>query len=83
MKQERKQTEFTQYIDASIIAKFPPGFFQKGIEHVRAHPDEQFSVQVTVNRVILRRYKLAICGVRPKDPINGQAIAWTPVNFES
>lgn len=83
MKHEQRETQFTEYIDASIIAQFPPEFFQKGIDHVQKHPDEQFSVQVTPTRVYIRRYKISVNGVRPKDPINGQAIAWTPFKFES
>jgi len=70
-------SHFEEYIDGAIIARFPPGFFQKGRQHIAEHPDEQFTMQVTENRVFLRRMKKEVGDTRPKDMVNGQIISWT------
>lgn len=79
----RENARFTEYIDTSWIGKFPPGFFQKGEEHIKNHPDEQFRIQVTKDRVFMRRQKKLTNGVRPKDPINGRIITWCPATLAS
>jgi hypothetical protein len=68
---------FEEYVDTTIIAKFPPGFVQKGRSHIAEHPDEQFTMQVTEERVSLRRQKKEVDGIRPKSRVNGQIISWT------
>ena len=70
-------SHFEEHVDTAIIAKFPPGFFQKGMSHITKYPDEQFTMQVTPKRVFLRRMKKEVDGVRQKSPVNGQIISWT------
>jgi hypothetical protein len=76
-------SRFTEHVDTSIIAEFPPGFFQKGLKHLAEHPDEQFTMQVTEKQVFLRRMKKEVNGSRPKDPINGRIISWTSASHKS
>lgn len=70
-------SHFKYHLDTSVVAKFPPGLFQKGMAHVLAHPDEQFKMQITADRVFLRRYKSPVAGITPKDSVNGRLITWT------
>lgn len=50
MSKENYQARFSQHPDNSIIAKFPPGFFQKGLA-----TNEEFTMQITDTKIYLRR----------------------------
>lgn len=80
---QKEQAEFSEKIDSSWIARFPKGFFQKGVEHMREHPDEEFTMQVTETRVFLRRMKRRVNGIRLKNKINGQIITRARIMIES
>lgn len=73
---KERRAHFEEYIDTSWIATFPPGFFQKLMDHTRAHPGEEVSLQITKDRLYLRQRKGRKNGVSPKDPINGRIISW-------
>lgn len=67
---------FKEHKDASVIARFPPDFFQKIMRHTREHPEEEVTMQLTDTRLILRRMRKLIDSRRPVDKINGQIVSW-------
>lgn len=71
-----EHARFKEHEDASIIARFPPHFFQRIIKHTREYPDEEVTMQFTDTRLILRRMKKTVNFVRPTNKINGQIVSW-------
>lgn len=80
---KRSIAQLKEHQDASVIARFPPHFFQKIIKHSSQHPDEEIKMQFTDTRLILRRMKKPINLARPKSKTNGQIVSWCFLEVDS
>lgn len=67
-KEFKSKIFFKEHIDTSIIARFPAGWFQKGLDYSKA-TGREFSLQASEERMFLR------------DRVTGKIITWRFYKF--